>query len=243
MTPGLNTSCEKFHTRIFCKQSSQHGRTIVTGEWSKAREVKPALEVVETAPDSSQNLQWQLWHIERKSRLIGENLELMVPGTDLDIWLLQHLDGQVNHLETDLATITQDILYLEDENLSEEELWIGKGLSKFGLQIEQFLRDHTSNSQSSSTTGIQLPKVSVLSLDGNILNWGSFWEQFEITIHSKELIKDTEKLAYLKDALRMVQPRTPLKDSDKLQKITWRLLDTLRNVMPGLTWSTFIKRQ
>ena len=34
------------------------------------------------------------------------------------------------------------------------------------------------------------------------MNWSSFWEQFEVSIHKKENLEDVEKLAYLRDALK-----------------------------------------
>ena len=34
------------------------------------------------------------------------------------------------------------------------------------------------------------------------MNWVSFWEQFEIAVHTKEGLRDVEKLAYLKDAVK-----------------------------------------
>ena len=35
-----------------------------------------------------------------------------------------------------------------------------------------------------------------------VLNWKNFWEQFDVTIHSKTSLTDTEKLMYLQDALK-----------------------------------------
>ena len=49
---------------------------------------------------------------------------------------------------------------------------------------------------------IKLPKISVLSLDGDLLNWNTFWKQFEIAIHSKEQLTVAEKLVFLMDSLK-----------------------------------------
>ena len=38
--------------------------------------------------------------------------------------------------------------------------------------------------------------------DGNIMNWSSFLEQFEVSIHKKESLHDVENVAYLRDALK-----------------------------------------
>ena len=52
------------------------------------------------------------------------------------------------------------------------------------------------------TDGVKLSKIGVPSIDGNILNWATFLEQFEVAIHSKEQLTDAERLAYLKDCLK-----------------------------------------
>ena len=51
-------------------------------------------------------------------------------------------------------------------------------------------------------SGVKLSKISVPIFDGKILNWKSFWEQLDATIHSKTWLNDTEKLMYLQDALK-----------------------------------------
>ena len=38
--------------------------------------------------------------------------------------------------------------------------------------------------------------------DGNLLNWRMFWEQFESTVHSKTQLTDSDKLAYVREALK-----------------------------------------
>ena len=49
---------------------------------------------------------------------------------------------------------------------------------------------------------MKLPKISVPTFDGDIMNWSSFWQQFEVSIHKKESLQNVEKLAYLRDALK-----------------------------------------
>ena len=51
-------------------------------------------------------------------------------------------------------------------------------------------------------SGIQLPKIEEPTFEGNLLNWRFFWEQFESTIHSKTQLTDSDKLIYLRDALK-----------------------------------------
>ena len=51
-------------------------------------------------------------------------------------------------------------------------------------------------------SGVLLPKIEVPTFDGNLLNWRFFWEQFESTIHSKTQLTDSDKLTYLREALK-----------------------------------------
>ena len=49
---------------------------------------------------------------------------------------------------------------------------------------------------------MKLPKLDVPTFDGQVVNWKPFWEQFDISIHSRLTLTDTEKLVYLKNSLK-----------------------------------------
>ena len=51
-------------------------------------------------------------------------------------------------------------------------------------------------------SGVRLPKLSVPTFDGNILNWRQFWDQFCVSIHNRHNLTDAEKLVYLQHALK-----------------------------------------
>ena len=44
--------------------------------------------------------------------------------------------------------------------------------------------------------------MNIPTFDGNIFNWDTFWQQFDMPIQSKAQLNYTEKLAYLRDALK-----------------------------------------
>ena len=48
---------------------------------------------------------------------------------------------------------------------------------------------------------MQAPKLVIKEFDGNVLNWQTFWDQFESTIHSKINISNIDKFSYLKSFL------------------------------------------
>ena len=43
----------------------------------------------------------------------------------------------------------------------------------------------------------KLPKLVIKEFDGSMLNWQTFWDQFESTIHSKANITNIDKFSYL----------------------------------------------
>ncbi|XP_056001802.1 uncharacterized protein LOC130048776 [Ostrea edulis] len=58
--------------------------------------------------------------------------------------------------------------------------------------------------QSSSSFGSQnhkLPKLSLPMFNGNILDWQTFWDSFETTIHLNHTLTDVQKFSYLKSLL------------------------------------------
>ena len=59
-----------------------------------------------------------------------------------------------------------------------------------------------SNRSSNSNNNVdevacKLPKSIVKEFDGNVLNWRTFWDQFESMIHSKANISNIDKFCYL----------------------------------------------
>ena len=51
-------------------------------------------------------------------------------------------------------------------------------------------------------SGVKLSKISVPTFVTKALNWKSFWEHFDATIHCMTGISYTEKLMYLQEALK-----------------------------------------
>lgn len=53
-----------------------------------------------------------------------------------------------------------------------------------------------------SVTGVQLSRIEVLTFAGNFFNRKIFWEQFESRVQNKPKLIDSDKLTYLRDALK-----------------------------------------
>ena len=129
----------------------------------------------------------------------------LTPGPDLDHCLIWQLERQVGHLRPELSDMTHDILLLqhEDQNLPEHELALDKSLLDLSMQIKRLLSEQRGYPLTHEiSSGIKLPIIRVSISDGNILNWNTFWQQFNVALHSKTQSKDTKNLAYLRDALK-----------------------------------------
>ena len=91
----------------------------------------------------------------------------------------------------------------EDQSLLEQESNLDKAYSDLSLQIRRLLSDRAAPQSTKETkSDIKLPNMNVHTFDGNIVNWNNFWQQFNVAVHSKTQMDDTEKLVYLRDALK-----------------------------------------
>ena len=147
----------------------------------------------------------RLRYVIKELTSLNNAVDEVKPGPGMDACIVRQLRRQVNGLDSDLMDITHKILSLDTggEDLMEEKSKVKEILLRVDLKIERLMLDLESSPKVSGTeVGIRLPKISVPTFDGNMLNWTSFWEQFEIAVHSKEGLRDVEKLAYLKDAVK-----------------------------------------
>ena len=92
-------------------------------------------------------------------------------------------------MDLELADVSHKILSLDDgeQELMDEKSKMRKLLLQVDLKVEQLLHDVELSSKvnKTDTVGIRLPEINVLPFDGNILNWTSFWEHFEVSVHNK----------------------------------------------------------
>ena len=113
--------------------------------------------------------------------------------------MLRQYEERVNTLKADLMDVTHDIFSLlqEDEDLLDQGSAPEEAMFGLNLHLKHLLYEQPSNPLPEIANGVKLPKIDVFTFDGNILNWGIFWDHFQVSIHSKKQLKDAEKLAYL----------------------------------------------
>lgn len=96
----------------------------------------------------------------------------------------------------------------ESDELCASQEALEKAIFECGLEIKKLLlplRRSTDTSPAGSLADgmrVKLPKLDVPKFDGNSVNWRSFWEQFNISIHSRSSLSDSEKLVYLQHSVK-----------------------------------------
>ena len=129
-------------------------------------------------------------------------------GPDVDVYTLQGYEERVKNYEVELRGINRDLLSIEDaDDLEEKGTPLEQLFSRLSVSIKRFVgsKDETPPQNLSGmigVMGVQLPRIEVPTFDGNILIWKIFWEQFESSVHSKPQLTDSDKLTYLRDALK-----------------------------------------
>ena len=143
--------------------------------------------------------------MESNLRLVQEEVDTLKAGPGLDSYLLMQFEEQVGNIRKDLSDVICDLLSFQSEELDllDEKDRLRKSLFQLSLQIKRLLQDRLSNPPTpESESCVNLPKIDVPTFDGNVLHWNTFWEQLEVSIHSKTHFMNEEKLTYLRQALK-----------------------------------------
>ena len=152
-------------------------------------------------------LRKRIERVEKSYRRLKTEVDETGPG--LDVYALSGFDDRVKNYEAELRSVNRDLVSMEGvENLEERGTALELLLNALSVSIKRLIGDkeETTSSHSSGGTiglvGVQLPRIEIPKFDGNILNWRAFWEQFESSVHSKSQLTDSDKLIYLRDALK-----------------------------------------
>ena len=144
----------------------------------------------------SRTVHRRLIHLQRKLFSICE----FIDGNEIrDACLLKQYEVEITSHKQELTDLRLEILALELNE--EDELYeLQSSLEDQLFDLSLRLRRADSRSIQAKNGGVKLPKLDVPTFDGNIINWQSFWEQYEVSVHSRE-ITNAEKLVYLQQSL------------------------------------------
>ena len=131
-----------------------------------------------------------------------------LPDDSTDTALILQYESHFADYKAQLAQLRKELLstddILKDDPLLALHADLERQLFECSLLIcrrlgtQEFFKTSTA---SNAGTGVKLPKLDVPIIDGNILNWTRFWEQFCVAVHDRTNISDAEKLLYLQQAL------------------------------------------
>ena len=105
----------------------------------------------------------------------------------------------------ELLDISCSTVTIEDAKELPDERWrISNSIFSIGLKISKLLSSATEAPTTPVREGICLLKISIPTFDGHILQWPSFWGQFElyVHVHNRAELSDAINLAYLRDAMK-----------------------------------------
>ena len=128
----------------------------------------------------------------------------VVEEKETDMCLLKSHEEGLKSIDTDLQGIKNDML-LKSQEPSRKGRWLGRSFIWLRVAIKCLLKNIMADSavdKDKRMSGVKLPKVSVPTFDGKVLNWRSFWEHFDATIHCKTGLDNMEKIMYLQVDLK-----------------------------------------
>ncbi len=118
---------------------------------------------------------------------------------------------------TELKLLDKNILELTKDDKMEEEIMESKTfygevqlcITRIDSKMKAILNEQAkesrpesgNSSQKSKSRSAKLPQLKMKNFSGNPIDWPSFWETFEASIHSDDEIEDIMKFNYLKSYL------------------------------------------
>ena len=148
--------------------------------------------------------------VSRRLLLLQKNLSSVGEAIDeleepSEVCLLRQHGEQLADIKKEMGEVRSSLLSLDLEE-GDDLHSLQANLEKIQFDCSRkLLQSHGSNSTPHTPPdgkGVKLPKLEVATFNGNILSWRTFWEQFDVSVHSRSNLSDSEKLVYLQHALK-----------------------------------------
>ena len=124
-------------------------------------------------------------------------------GKDKPFLLEQHKEDLATR-KRELGNVSQVLILLNLPEHDEELLLVQSSIKDMlfntPVKIRTVLHQEAEHDHHHGK-GVRLPKIDVPRFDGDLLNWKTFWEQYDVSIHSQDDLSDAEKLVYLGQSL------------------------------------------
>ena len=186
-----------------------------------------------TIPDPRCIATKRLEHIEAKLAVVTDNVTKQSSKPD-DKCVVSQWEERLCEVKQELSDVAKspvmldldekDALLIKQSNLEscvfDNSLALKRALSEI-MKLE--------SSRSSSTLSIKLSKIDVPAFNGDVIGWRTFWEQFNVSVHSRSDISKPEKLVYLRQSLKSGSAKSVIeglsKTSDDYDKAVKCLAD------------------
>ena len=145
----------------------------------------------------------RLAHLNRKLDLI---IEVVEADEEQDIFLLQQYEADLLDHKRELTEIRTEILGLDLEDgdeMYETQSSLEDLIFRLSLRLRRLATCDSDVSKSTKLhEGVKLPTLEVPKFDGDIICWKMFWEQFNISVHTRANLSNAEKLVYLQHSVK-----------------------------------------
>ena len=157
-----------------------------------------------TDSDTRRRLAKRMKHLEDNLTLLASQVDST--SAESDVCFVRQCEDELNGLKMELSVLACDIIDMddEDEELIKRERRLRKEILDKDLKLKQLLHKSPTHGTppTSEKGGLKLPKLDVPTFDGSVILWRAFWEQFQISVHDQKSLSNSEKLVYLKHALK-----------------------------------------
>ena len=118
----------------------------------------------------------------------------------------------------------------DDDEVLQLQAAVEKAIFDCSLNTKKQLHVRVrSSSPSSDTKGVKLLKLDVPTFNGDILGWKMFWEQSCISVHDGSTLSDSEKLVYLRHALKDGTAKRAIKGLSRSGEHYAEAIDSLKS--------------
>ena len=167
-------------------------------------------KIIHNCTTSKEGSKDELFFVTRKLSTVKGNLDSAkagiqpLTGKSDEIHLIHQYTDEISEIKRELSGIYDSLLQPkldESHNLCVLHSTLKGEIFQNSLKLKELSHISTVATSTPFDSGVRLPKLETPKFDGNLLNWRVFWEQFEVSVHERN-IPDSEKLVYLQSALK-----------------------------------------
>ncbi len=151
-----------------------------------------------------------LWQLQAKLTAVGDDISTLTTDPN-DVPLVYLYQEQLMEFKRELFDIRNNVISItvdDSDPLNDTIKRQEKLIFDMSVIVKRLLYSPTSaealvpTTPETPTRGVNLPKIEIATFNGDLLSWQTFWEQFDVSIHSRRDLRNAEKLAYLRHSMK-----------------------------------------